>query len=236
MLFKIAKTDDWNLFDIELDIYQEARNNGTSKPPSITFYDYDEQSYIVDTEPFMAILMKEDYKAEAFNLEDGQSLGEEISSKMETVYKKFENGLFKNKASKKPLRSLPQKVYQTLELQNNELMLNLTENTTLQDKIEMHTCKVIEEDSKLTWTLEETDRGKAYLLQYRTTNLRILVKLAENNFGNMFVKTRFPPTGLELKAFQAKCEKLKFQLFGSILRGNENGLIDFYNKIILEFE
>ena len=235
MFFQIQKTDDLDLLDIELDIYQEARIIGSSTPPSITFYVYNENSYIIETEPFMATMFKEDYNGDIFVLEDEQTLGEPVSSKLETIYKKFENGLFKNKKTKKEIRSLPKKVYETLKYQNEQLYDCVLNNETLQNEVQRRTQMNIEDDSKLVWTHEENDRGTVNILQFRSHNLRILVKIASNNFANMFVKIRYPPTGLALESLQDKCKKIKFQLFGSIIRGDENGLVTFYNNIIEEF-
>lgn len=236
MLFKILKSDDYSLLDIELDIIQESYSIGNSKIPQVAFYNYENDYYIVDTEESMHELMKT-YNAMLFVLKDNQSLGEAIQSDMDTIYKKFENCLFKSRDKKWVIRSLPKNVYETFDLQNDTLKSCLTLSSTgqLHDEIRRLTRKFIEEESKLTWTVEEYDKGKAYLLQYRTPNLRILVKIASNNFGNMFVKVRYPPSGDKLEKLKNTCEQLKYQLFGSILKGDAYGLVDFYNKIIEEF-
>jgi hypothetical protein len=104
--------------------------------------------------------------------------------------------------------------------------------TSVRTAIEKVTAFPLEDSSKLTWTENKTDRGTEYIVQFRTPTFRVLVKVATNNFVSFFVKTLFPPTDeVALKAFKQRCHDLKFGLIGSLIRGQDDGLLHFYEAI-----
>lgn len=166
----------------------------------------------------------------------------ETDGKQVTVYQHMtsrnKGGEFKTKARGKT----PPHVFETMGKQNaaftkrlqhmKELHPALTKDTPVWTAIEELTGFTLEHSAKLTWTENKTDLGTEYIIQFRTPTFRVLVKVAANNFVSFFVKTLFPPTDeAALKAFKQRCHDLKFGLIGSLIRGQEDGLLHFYDSI-----
>jgi hypothetical protein len=163
----------------------------------------------------------------------------ETDGKLETVYQHMNKGEFKTKARGKT----PHYVFKTMKEQNfaftkrlqdmKEEHPDLTKETSDWEAIEKITGFDLEKSAKLTWTENKTPRGGIeYIVQFRTQTLRVLVKVAPDNFVSFFVKTLFPPTDeAALKAFKQRCHDLKFALIGSLIRRQEDGLLHFYESI-----
>lgn len=235
MFLKVNKSLIYNLVDLEDELMQESRFIGVSKVPNIKFYNYDEEYYIIETEEYMLSFIENEYKGEVINILDSLELeSKEIKNSNETIFKVFEKNLFKSR-DRVSISRLPNIAYETMKEQSETLKTHIREGLSIEKDIEYRTGKMVENDSKLFWTEEITDKGIGYLLQFRTKNLSILVKIAENNFANMFVKVRYVPSKAYLDDLIQKCKDLKFKLFGSILHNDKNGLINFYNTIINEF-
>lgn len=207
-----------------------------STAPAVVFYTYDDDSFIVDI-PDVACLgqmLIQDYNAVVYKGTPPTDKMK-IDDKLQTVYTFMTRDFIKVRG--KSSKFLPKHVVELLAQQSEVLQdAYCKPDKNLSAAIYDLIGKTIESDSKLVWTVEKVPKGAtAYLLQVRTPHLTILVKVAENNFANMFVKLRYPPTGENLKTLQAKCEELKFKLFGSIYKSDCFGLVDFYEFVRVNF-
>jgi hypothetical protein len=235
MLFIVSKSEAPNLLDLESDIRRETRACGMSTAPVVVFYTYDDDSFIVDISDVACLgqMLIQDYNAVVYK---GAPPTDEMKiDDKQTVYTFMTRDFIKVRG--KSVKFLPKHVVALLAEQSEVLQdAYCKPDKDLSAAIYDLIGKTIESDSKLVWTVEKPPKGAtAYLLQVRTPHLTILVKVAENNFANMFVKLRYPPSGENLKALQATCEELKFKLFGSIYKGDCFGLVDFYDFIREKF-
>lgn len=187
-----------------------------------------DESVFVHTTPYIA----------SFLVSEWDAIVLETNGKLETVYQymtpRNKGGEFKT--SQKGVT--PQYIFKTAEKQNAVFQKALKSKTpNLVDNSDWQIMEQLidfdlEDTSKLVWTRNDTDRGVEYILQFRTSYLSVLVKVASNNFVSFFVKCIFPPTGDEaLKKFKSKCNELKFKVIGSLIRSQDNGLFHFYEQV-----
>ena len=238
MLFKVAKLEVPDLLELEQDILQEASSCGICKEPNPVFYNCsdDDDSFIVCIPDWACLghLLIQDYNASVYT-EELTTDTTKIDDK-QTVFT-FMTRAFIKDTHGKPVKFLPKRIIGLLAKQSEMLQNAYCDpDHDLSVEIRLLIKKAIDSDSKLIWTIEKLSKGAtSYLLQVRTPHLTILVKVAENNFANMFVKCRYPPSGENLKALQATCEELKFKLFGSIYKGDAYGLVNLYGFIREKF-
>lgn len=236
MLFKVLKSTFLRLQDLETDILLEASSIGSASPPKIVIHNFDDEHVLVETDAYMRPMLIHDYDAEVHKVTIPSSvvlIDERLSHS--NIYSFSEKGIFKT--NRKPMKFIPAHVRATIDEQCDALRDGLDTNPCLQgrsfdDAINILLKRVIEQDSKLIWTVEKDKHGNtSYLLQLRTPQLSIILKIASNNFGNMYVKYRFPPSGERLTALHTACDELRKALFGSLMRRDCNGLIDFYEFV-----
>lgn len=146
--------------------------------------------------------------------------------------------------------TLPHHIPHILLSQNKKLDLEcqkhqLYDTEGIEGVISQTTGRQLEYDAKAFWTSDDkvikkgngkTITNHANVLQYRTPKLRILAKIAHNNFVTFFGRVTDPPTDeAELSQLEKKFKDLKYLLIKSIFTKDPNGLIKFYDFIKKEF-
>jgi hypothetical protein len=163
---------------------------------------------------------------------------------MDTVFNFMGKNVFPNSPNK-----LPFDIPYTFLDQNKTLLQRIKEHPLYEDLgtegIIIHKIgRRLDDDAKIFWTAEEVvvkkgrymNVNKSNILQYRTPKMRVLIKVAHNNFVSFFLKFVNPSTDeTELLNLRKKGKALKDLVIQSINKKDPNGLIKFYDFIEKEF-
>lgn len=232
--FSVILKGDINEDELYSDLIREAMEHPVRFAPPIEIEFVTDDITTVKTNALLAEFLVHD-----------ESWNGEYKPKLETVYDFKKPNMFHYQCK----NTLPNYVHGVLNAQNKALEDPYIRdpryvNGGMEDVISDITQRELEYDAKVFWSIDEKviQKGRkkivntAYILQYRTSNLRILAKVANNNFVTFFGKVTNPPTDKrELRQLEKKFETLRNSLFRSIYTKDEDGLINFYNFIKEEF-
>lgn len=220
---KVILTGDFDETELYCDIIREAMEHPVRFAPPIEITKIYDKSFIVKTNQLLA----------DFLVNDSYWNGD-YKPHMETVCDFKKRSYFKG-----PRNSLPPYVVETLLAQNQKLESMYNGHPTYAEKgmegvISHLTGRQLENDAMVFWNSD--DKGSANNLQFRSLHLRILVKVAHNNFVSFYGRvTNVPTDETELTTLRKKFEALRDLVFRSIYTKDPHGLIKFYDFIQNEF-